>query len=456
MDEKLSTTKISKHHSLSHLLMSERLSETGSPRIIIASILTMLFVVIILIIWAQFTQINEVATATGEIIPFGDVIPVQHVDGGIVYKTFVKDGDTVKKGDPLFELNPEPDTSDLNRLKKRQNSLEISIYRLQSQLSSKQISDADIMNAVTYKDVTEPALMKLQIENAQKYQQQELQQDSYNKAQLASRLAEEKLALKNNADQIQALEDRKKVIEDQMKMYNTLVAQQAISKVDLLNVQERLQEVIGNLLTVNKDRTTIESNILDLENKLKSFEFDKDNAALKELNDDTSDLLEVREQIARAQTAVDQLLVKAEADGIVKGFTLHPGDVVTPGTVLFNIVPISTTLIAEVKVSTTDVGHIAVGDQVQVKVSTYDFATYGSLEGTLTSISASTFLDPDKKPYYKCDVSLPKNYLGDDPAKNLVFPGMTVVAEIKTGKRSLLHYMLKPINRTFSDAFKER
>lgn len=456
MDERITTSKINKQHSISHLLMSERLLESGSPKIIRASILTIGLVFLILIIWAQITQIDEIATATGEIVPVEQIIPVQHLNGGIVYKVYVKDGDMVKKGQKLFELNPEPDTSDLKRLQKRQNSLEISIYRLQSQLSGKAVSDEDIMGVITYKNITEPALAKLEIENARMYQEQALQQEAYNQAQLATRLAKEKLNLKNNSEQLVALEDRKKVIEDQLNMYKTLSDQKAVSKVDLLNVQERLQEIIGSLLSVNKDRTAIESTILDLENKLKTFEFDKDNAALKELNDDTSQLLEVREQIARAQVAVDQLVVTAKNDGIVKGFTLHPGDVVTAGTLLFNIVPTSEHLVAEVKVSTTDVGHVQVGDPVQVKVGTYDFATYGALQGTLTTISASTFLDPDKKPYYKCDVSLSRNYLGDDPANNQVFPGMTVIAEIKTGKRSLLHYMLKPINRTFSDAFKER
>lgn len=456
MDEKLTTSKINKQHSISHLLMSERLSESGSPKIIRASILSIGFVMLILVVWAQFTQIDEIATATGEIVPIDQILPVQHLDGGIVYKVYVKDGDAVKKGQPLFELNPEPNTSDLKRLQKRQNSLEISIYRLQSQLRGKAVSYDDIMNVITYKNITEPALAKLEIENAKMYQEQALQQEAYNRSQLATRLAQEKINLKNNSAQLVALEDRKKVIEDQLNMYKTLSDQKAVSKVDLLNVQERLQEIIGSLLSINKDRTAIESTVLDLENKLKTFEFDKDNASLKELNDDTSQLLEVREQIARAQVSVNQLLVKAESDGVVKGFALHPGDVVTSGTLLFNVVPLSEHLVAEVKVSTTDIGHVKVGDPAQVKVGTYDFSTYGALKGTLTTISASTFLDPDKKPYYKCDVSLPKNYLGDDPSKNQVFPGMTVVAEIKTGRRSLLHYMLKPINRTFSNAFKER
>jgi adhesin transport system membrane fusion protein len=456
MDELVSTTKVSKRHSMQHLLMSERLAESGSPRIVIASMLALCFVLFVLLVWAGFTDVDEITTGVGEIVPSENIVPVQHIEGGIVYKVYVKDGSIVKKGDPMFDLNPEPNTSDLKRLKKRQNSLEIDILRLQALLSGVNLSQDDLLSAVTFKDVTEPSLLKLQLQNADMYQQQELQQREYNRTQLATRLEQERINLKNIDDQIAALAERKKVLEDQVTIYDNLSEQRAVSKIDMLNIKERYQEVIGSYLSVIKDRTTVETTVLDLENKLKTLEFDKDNEALKLLNDDTSQLLEVKEQIARAQIAVDRLSVKAEIDGIVKGFTLHPGDVVAAGTVLFELVPLDSTLVAEIKVSTTDIGHIKIGDPVQIKVGTYDFSTYGSISGTLGSISASTYLDPEKKPYYKCNVNLAQNYLGSDPTKNLVFPGMTVTAEIKTNKKSLLAYMLKPINRTFNEAFRER
>ncbi len=456
MDELVSTTKVSKRHSISHLLMSERLAESGSPRIVIASMLVISFVLLLLLIWAGFTEIDEVTTGVGEIVTTDNIVPIQHIEGGIVYKVFVKDGDIVKKGDPLFELNPEPNTSDLKRLKKRQNSIEIDILRLQAFLSNKDLSQDDLLSAVTYKDVTEASLLKLQLANADMYQEQELQQKEYNRQQLASRLEQERVNLKNIEEQVSALNERKKVLEDQVDIYDGLAEQKAVSKIDMLNIKERLQEIIGNYLSVTKDRTSIATTVSDLENKLKTIEFDKENEALKQLNENTSQLLEVKEQIARAQIAVDRLMITSEIDGIIKGFTLHAGDVVAAAVVLFEIVPLNSVLLAEIKVSTTDVGHVKVGDPVQVKVGTYDFATYGSLSGTLSSISATTYLDPEKKPYYKCDVELTKNYLGDDPDKNHVFPGMTVIADIKTNKKSLLEYMLKPINRTFNQAFRER
>lgn len=456
MDELISTTKVSKRHSISHLLMSERLAESGSPRIIIASMLVLSFVLFIMLVWAGFTNVDEITVGVGEIVPSENIVPIQHIEGGIVYKVFVKDGSVVKKGDPLFELNPEPNTSDLKRLKKRQNAIEIDIFRLQALLSGRNLTQEDLMGAITHKDVTEGELLKLQLANADMYQEQEINQREYNRSELAARLEQEKINLKNIEEQISALNERKRVLEDQVKIYDGLAEQKAVSKIDLLNIKERLQEIIGNLLEVTKNRTTVGTTVLDLENKLKTGEFDKDNLALKQLNDQTAELLEVREQIARAQIAVDRLMVRSEIDGIIKGLSIHPGDVIAPATVIFEIVPLNSTLLAEIKVATTEIGHVRVGDAVQIKVGTYDFSTYGSISGTLASISASTFLDPEKKPYYKCEVALSKDYLGDNPEKNKVFPGMTVTADIKTSQKSLLKYMLKPINRTFNDSFRER
>lgn len=456
MDEVISSSKVSKRHSISHLMMSERLEEAGSSRLVLGSILSLSVVFIVLIIWAGIVQVDEVATGTGEIVPYESIKPIQHLEGGIVFSVYVKDGSVVSKGDKLFELSPEPDTSDLKRLKKRHNSLEIEIFRLQAMLNEAEIGQDEIFSAITYKEVTEPSLLRLQLSNAQMLHQQNAQRREYNRAQLASRLEQEKTNLKNIEKQIFHITERKKLLDDEVAIFNALAAQKATSKINLLNTQDRLQEVVGDLLTIVREKTTIESTILDLENQLKTLEYNQENQALEELNDATAELLEVREQISRAQVRVDRLLVRAPVEGVVKGLSMSPGDVIAPAEILFEIVPLTKHMMAEIRITTEDIGHVEVGDKVHVKVSTYDFATYGQIGGTLISISPSTFLDEENNPYYKSVIELEKNYLGDNPEINQIFPGMTVIADVKTGKKSLLRYMLKPINRTFYDAFTER
>ena len=91
-----------------------------------------------------------------------------------------------------------------------------------------------------------------------------------------------------------------------------------------------------------------------------------------------------------------------------------------------------------------------------VKVTSFDASRFGSLDGTVTQISATTYLDTDQNPYYRAEIKLQKDHLGDNPEQFRVLPGMTVTADIRTGEKSILDYLLKPVSRGFDNAFKER
>ncbi|MFN7190639.1 MAG: HlyD family efflux transporter periplasmic adaptor subunit, partial [Rhodospirillales bacterium] len=120
------------------------------------------------------------------------------------------------------------------------------------------------------------------------------------------------------------------------------------------------------------------------------------------------------------------------------------------------VVPIGRELIVEARLPPNDIGQVRIGQPVAVKISTYDFARFGSVPGTLTSLSASTLVDPQGRTYYKAVISLDKSYAGDDPARNPLLPGMTVLADIKTDERSVLRYMLNPVYRALDQAFSEK
>jgi adhesin transport system membrane fusion protein len=119
-------------------------------------------------------------------------------------------------------------------------------------------------------------------------------------------------------------------------------------------------------------------------------------------------------------------------------------------------VPVDRALKIDAKVSPRDIGHLKPGQQVKVKVATYDFARYGASTGVLEQLSASNFLDEKGNPYFKALVSLDHDYVGSTPGRYPITPGMTVTAEIITGKKTLLQYILKPIFTQMSSSFHER
>jgi len=120
------------------------------------------------------------------------------------------------------------------------------------------------------------------------------------------------------------------------------------------------------------------------------------------------------------------------------------------------IVPTEVELIVETRVSTTDVGHVHKCQSADVKINSYDSSRFGTLDGTVQRVSATTFLDERQTLYYLAEIRLATNYVGDDPEYLKIIPGMTVTVDIKTGEKSSLAYLVKPISRGFSRSFRER
>jgi HlyD family secretion protein/adhesin transport system membrane fusion protein len=130
------------------------------------------------------------------------------------------------------------------------------------------------------------------------------------------------------------------------------------------------------------------------------------------------------------------------------------GSVIGPGAPIMEIVPVDDDLVAEGRLSTRDAGLVRSGQAVTVKVSAWDFARYGTIAGTVTDISASTFLDEQGQPYYKMTVALASAHVGDS-AERRVLPGMTVQLDVRTGARTVMDYLLKPVQAALSESLQE-
>jgi HlyD family secretion protein/adhesin transport system membrane fusion protein len=141
----------------------------------------------------------------------------------------------------------------------------------------------------------------------------------------------------------------------------------------------------------------------------------------------------------------------------VKGLSVNTiGGVVQPGQALMEIVPLDKDLVVEVRIPPRYIGPMHVGQRVQLKVSSYDFSRYGSIGGTLDYISPTTFMGENGERFYRGRVRLDQNYVGHSPRQNIIMPGMTVMADIITGNKTILEYLLKPIHRALLSSFSER
>lgn len=440
---------------IDNLYLSEKLEDLGASNLINLSIGFIFIFFTILILWMYFVNVQEIARTSGVIVPAENVYHVQHLEGGIVYKSFVKDGEIVQKGSTLFEFSPEPAVAELYRLYNIETTILCNIARLNGFLANQNVSRADLEKIINYRNSDRKALDFL-IDNTLLLFQHQTSQRKHDQESLDQLIKNKEQHIVNLDKQIINLSERTDLMSVQKDIYKDLNKIKYASKINVINSQDKEQEIFGDYLAAVREKTAVESAIIELNNQKRTNDMNTNRLALEDLNRQIAELLEIRKQIEKAQDIVAKLRVVSPIYGIIKGSDIKPGKVVSPGEIIFDIVPITKQLVVEAKVSPRDIGHISLGDPVKIKVSSFDYSIYGQLNGKVQHISATTFDDPRSEQYYKAILTLERNYLGEDPASNLVMPGMTVIADIQTDHRSLLTYFLKPINRTFYDAFKER
>jgi len=247
------------------------------------------------------------------------------------------------------------------------------------------------------------------------------------------------------------------IFEEQVEIRARLVEQGLESRMAYLDTRRQQAQMLGELQRLMGEMVATQKALVEAESRLIDLDATARHEALTEMGTLGAELAQVEEAIVRAEDQVRRLDVRAPVRGLVQDLQFQTiGAVVRPGGVLMSIVPIDDVLEVEARVSTSDVGHVRVGQSVAVKVSTYDFARYGAIDGVLRTVSPSTFTDDEGTPYYKALITLTKSYLGDDPGRDQVLPGMTVQADVITGKKTVLQYLLKPIYVGLDQAMRER
>ena len=179
--------------------------------------------------------------------------------------------------------------------------------------------------------------------------------------------------------------------------------------------------------------------------------------AQRALAQQQGELDSVNHQIAKLEDRLQRTRILSPADGVVQEMKFRTiGGVIPPAAPIMNIVPVNDVLRAEVRVSTTDVGHVMPGQPVRIKIGTYDFLRYGVIDGKVQLVSANSSVDEKGQPYFTAYIRLSRPGLGKAQGEMPVMPGMTVQCDIITDRQSVLRYLLRPIYLAFAQGMRER
>ncbi len=399
-------------------------------------------------LWASFSRLDIMSIASGEVIPFGNVKRVQHLEGGILKKILIREGEVVKKDQPLAEMESTASESSLNELNIRAASLRINIARLTAELADKDAVEFDKDLLSQQAGLVEEAknLFKTnreQLENNLKGQDQLMSQRLQSQRELEARIRNEK--------------ERRDLLKEQISISNSLLKDDLTSRYQHLELLKQANQLDGEIEENSLALTRAKSALEEQESKKKSMVSAYRKECQGALEQNRRDLDEISERIKKFQDSLKRTVLRAPVDGVVKTlYVVTEGGVVAPGSTILDIVPNDTELIIEAKLPTRDIGYVKPGQKAILRLSSADAYKYSPLEGEVTAISPDTLLNSQGMPYYKVSITTRQTYFGDGESRYTLTPGLQLEVSIQTGERTVLQYIFDPLLMTSREAMTER
>ena len=358
--------------------------------------------------WANFSEIDQITRAPGSVIPSSNVQIIQSKDGGVLERLPISVGEIVDQGQIVAQFDKTNAEADYQEAKAQVAALSAAMSRLTAELFG-----------------TVPDFSALANEFPHFIKSQKL---LFDRRQSAKR---EEIA---NIGSILAL------VQEEIQMNEPLLARGDVSKTEILRLQREEAELVAQRGKISNDY------------------FQSTQA---EYNETEEEFERVSQLLIQRKKQLQATTLTAPVKGIVKSIRLTTvGGVIRPGEDVLEIVPLEDDLLIEAKVAPQDIGFLRVGLDVSVKIEAYDYTIYGDLDGVLSYISADTLEEDTQRgdiPFYRVHVRTQgRKFSGRPDADLQILPGMTSTVEVKTGKNTVLSYLIKPIIKTLGESMGER
>lgn len=439
--------------------------------------------------WAWFGTINEIGYARGELIHQGNVHKMQSLASGKIAHLAVKEGDTIKAGQVLAELDTQQAETEIDRLQEQITAYEVQIVQTQS-LIDQQRTESRTLAAISQADLQAHNVVIAQAEkNAttigslidslhkdiaeSETRRQHLTVPDEITPELLDQLQAEIEANQTRVNRLKPLVERGAISQDFIfqaerdlrNSQNTLLRTQSSNQDERTiaserlfaaeqsqrDLQSRLTESQGQLEQAQAEKERLlaqfdqkkaegERNQLEIQDQIQKLEV--------ELTQIQARLAETRNLLAIAQTQLEDRFLYAPVDGVILSSSIdHSGEVIQAGQTLAEVAPSSAQLVLSAKLPNQDAGFVELGMPVQVKFDAYPYQEYGLISGKVTSISPDTKPDQQLGEIYKVEITLERNYVTEDQEKIYFKPGQTASAEIIIRRRRIIDIMLDPIRQ---------
>lgn len=417
---------------------------TWRPLARVAMTLTALFIG-----WAFFAHLDEVAIAEGEAVPEGKVKVIQHLEGGVVREVMVSDGSVVKEGDPLILLDLPVSSLNKDELQARLDGYVLQRARLEAELSGRPVTFPE------EEAKRQPAL----VESERRSFEARKQALRATLAVLEDSARQKGLEVQEYQTKLRSLGTSLRLADQRLAMSTDLIKSGLASKMEHVQMQAQVEDLKGQMDSAAAAIPRAQAAQQEAQGRIAEEVARFQRTAQGEMSEAELNIARTKELFAQATDQQRRTLMTSPTDGIVKNLRANTiGGVVRPGDPIMEIVPMHDRLQIDAKLATMDRGYVQVGQRATVKISAYDYTTYGGLDGTVILVAPDTTVPqtPNAQPYYRVVVQTDHAYIGDPDSKRLISAGMQATVEIHTGTRSVMEFLVKPVIKLRHEAFRER
>lgn len=390
---------------------------------------------------------ETVVVAPGRVIPSDRVKSIQHLEGGIVSNVLVKEGDRVKQGQSLVEIDLGGSGLNLEELTARHAATLATRVRLMAESRGQPLRresfgadiDASVLEgesgAYAARALEQRGVMAGAVSGLEQARSKQLEQQA----------------------KVKGLNDRLALMQKELEISEQLLSEKLVGQVEVLEKRRQVEGVRSELAVARQGAISASAAIMEAEAKMAEAEGRFRRRASDELATVERQFASLSEDLARARTQRSRTIVKAPADGIVKGLRSgSPGWVIKPGEAIMEVVPDKDEVMIEARLNPNDRGFVEVGQAARVKVTAYDYLRYGAVEGKVTLVAADADRDPaigSAAPYYRILVNTGHAYVGQP--ENRITAGMESEVDLKVGTDPFIWYILRPVLKLRREAFRE-
>ncbi|WP_448662643.1 HlyD family type I secretion periplasmic adaptor subunit [Sphingomonas sp. CJ20] len=403
----------------------------------------------ITIAWTVFGRVDVVASAPGMIIPAGNVKLVQSPDAGVVRAIHVRNGDQVRKGQALLDLDPTLVGADLAQAEKALAAAELEIARnlaIADALSGKGLRFVAPFGTPPDIADTQHRLIAAQLAEI------EATTASLNAARMSA-ISEADAA----RAQVAKLSDTVPLLDRQIASMNRLDAKGYAPGARLIELQRQRRLESGERDVARTQITRGEAEARKLESQVRETREQARRTALTDLAKAEAEAILRREEVTKARQKSRFQRLVSSVDGTVQQLEAHTiGGVVEPAKPLMVIVPRDAGLEVEARLLNKDVGFVRVGQEASVKLEAFPFTRYGAVPGRVRAISRDAVQDKELGLVYVATIALERSWVDADGRRYSLSPGLAATVDVRTGTRSIISYLLSPLQSTVSQAGRER